>query len=201
MNGRRGLIFVVIFAVGIAIGLMVKENFFPEPVAKVEPDDTGETKSREQALDEAAIIAEDIELVQGKQGAMDWKLLARTAKYNQERKLIGVERPQLTAYFGNDRKEVYVRADRGEVDQGNDNLTLYDNVTGRFGTLEVIAQHLDYVGAMSKVYLKGGVTVRRPDMTLEAKAVEIDLVTRELTAAGGVEALLAPKGLENNPLN
>lgn len=201
MKGRPALLFIVIFIVGLTLGLGINAVFFSDPLVPetaVEP--TGE-KSREQLLNEADIIAEDIELVQGKQGAMTWKLLAKTAKYNQDKKLIGVDRPQLTAFFGEDRQEVYVKADRGEVDQTNDNLTLYDNVTGRFGDLGLTAQHLDYVGAIDKVYLKGGVTVQRPDMTLKAVAVEIDLITRQLVAAGGVEALLAPKGLEETPLN
>ncbi len=177
-----------------------RRSFFSDSVIEPVADKTLSEKSRKQLLDEADVTAEDIELVQGKQGAMTWKLLATSAKYNQEKKLVGVDRPQLTAFFGDDRQEVYVKAERGEVDQTNDNLTLYDNVTGRFGDLALDAQHLDYVGAISKVYLKGGVTVRRPDMTLTAVAVEIDLLSREMVAAGGVEALLAPQGLESNPL-
>ncbi|WP_319466971.1 LPS export ABC transporter periplasmic protein LptC [uncultured Pseudodesulfovibrio sp.] len=191
---------IIIFVVGIALGIAVKAVFFSDSVIEPVADKTLSEKTRKQLLDEADVTAEDIELVQGKQGAMTWKLLATSAKYNQEKKLVGVERPQLTAFFGDDRQEVYVKAERGEVDQTNDNLTLYDNVTGRFGDLALDAQHLDYVGAISKVYLKGGVTVRRPDMTLTAVAVEIDLLSREMVAAGGVEALLAPQGLENNPL-
>jgi LPS export ABC transporter protein LptC len=150
---------------------------------------------------DADVSAEDIELVQGKEGSMSWKLLAKSAKYNQELGIIAVDFPQLTAYFGKERQEVYVQADRGEVDQENDNLTLYDGVSGRFGNMALDAQHLDYVGAIGKVYLKGGVTVRRPDMTVQAKALEIDLVTRQLVAAGGVEALLAPEGLGRSPLH
>lgn len=199
MKGRPAL-FVTIFIVGLVFGVTVKALFFSDPLIR-DADELKVEKSRQQLIDESAIVAEDIELVQGTKGAMTWKLLAKTAKYNQEKKLIGVTRPQLTAFFGEDRKEVYVKADRGEVDQNDDNLTLYDNVTGRFGDLALNAQHLDYVGAIKKVYLKGGVTVRRPDMTLEASAVEIDLVSRELVAAGGVKALLAPKGLENDPFN
>ncbi len=197
---KRRLPLIIIFVVGIALGIAVKAVFFSDSVIEPVADKTLSEKTRKQLLDEADVTAEDIELVQGKQGAMTWKLLATSAKYNQEKKLVGVERPQLTAFFGDDRQEVYVKAERGEVDQTNDNLTLYDNVTGRFGDLALDAQHLDYVGAISKVYLKGGVTVRRPDMTLTAVAVEIDLLSREMVAAGGVEALLAPQGLENNPL-
>lgn len=197
MKGRPALI--LIFVVGIALGIAAKAVLFSDPVIEQAADTPLSEKSRKQLLDEADITAEDIELVQGKQGAMTWKLLATSAKYNQEKKLVGVERPQLTAFFGDERREVYVKADRGEVDQTNDNLTLYENVTGRFGDLALDAQHLDYVGAINKVYLKGGVTIRRPDMTLTAAAVEIDLLSREMVAAGEVEALLAPKGLEDNP--
>eukprot|EP00831_Metopus_contortus_P008609 TRINITY_DN13301_c0_g1_i1.p2 TRINITY_DN13301_c0_g1~~TRINITY_DN13301_c0_g1_i1.p2 ORF type:complete len:236 (+),score=36.93 TRINITY_DN13301_c0_g1_i1:264-971(+) len=199
MKGRPALTLVVIFAIGLLLGIGVKSIFFSDPIIAPETHRKDGMQTRQNLLNEADISAEDIELVQGKQGSLTWKLLAKTAKYNQEKGLIGVDYPQLTAYFGKDRQEVYVRADRGEVDQDNDNLTLYDGVSGRFGDLALDAQQLDYVGAIGKVYLKGGVTVRRPDMTIQAKALEIDLVTRQLVAAGGVEALLAPGGLERNP--
>lgn len=199
MKGRPALILILIFAVGLVLGMMVKALFFSDPLVEQEITEH-DPRSREQILEQADVSAEDIELVQGKQGAMSWKLLAKRARYNQEKGLIGVEYPQLTAFFGEDRKEVYVRSDRGDIDQDNDNLTLYDGVSGRFGDFALDAQHLDYVGAIDKVYLKGGVTVRRPDMTIRAKAMEIDLVTHQLIAAGGVEALLAPEGLEDNPL-
>jgi len=201
MRGRPALTLFLIFAVGLGLGIAVKTVFFSDPISDSEIAQSNTAESRQSLLEDADVTAQDIELVQGKQGSMTWKLLAKTAKYNQEAGLVGVAYPQLTAFFGDDRQEVYVRADRGEVDQSNDNMTLYDGVSGRFGNLALDAQHLDYVGAMGKVYLKGGVTVRRPDMTIVAKAVEIDLVTRQIVAAGGVEALLAPKGLENNPLS
>lgn len=195
MKGRPGLL-IAIFVVGLLLGIVVKAMLFSDPIEQAPESVRPEVDDK--LIDEADIEAQDIELVQGRQGAMTWKLLATSAKYDQEKRLVAVERPQLSAFFGDDRQEVYVKADRGDVDQSNDNLTLYDNVTGRFGDLALEAQHLDYVGAIKKVYLKGGVTVRRPDMTLEATAVELDLVSRELVAAGGVTALLAPKGLETN---
>lgn len=200
MRSRPGLTLILIFAVGLVLGIAAKALFFSDPLIEDAAVESDEPKSRDALLADADVEAEDIELVQGREGSMAWKLLAKSAKYNQEAGLIGVQYPQLTAFFGEDRQEVYVRADRGEVDQSSDNLTLYDGVSGRFGNLALDAQHLDYVGAMGKVYLKGGVTVRRPDMTVEAQAMEIDLVTRQLVAAGGVEALLAPQGIEDNPL-
>ncbi|CCH47790.1 LPS export ABC transporter periplasmic protein LptC [Pseudodesulfovibrio piezophilus] len=199
MKRRSALFFILIFALGLLLGIAIKETFFTDIL--VTPEKASGGGSRDEILDQSDIVAQDIELVQGKQGAMTWKLLAKKAQYNQERKLIGVEHPQLTAFYGEDRQEVYVKADLGDVDQSNDNLTLYDNVTGRFGDIELLAQHLDYVGAMHKVYLKGGVIVRRPDMTLTGAAVEIDLISRELIAAGGVEALFSPQKYSGMSLN
>ena len=170
MKGRPALILFMIFAIGLALGVSINAIFFSAPILDEVSDETKTHKSRERLLDEANVVAEDIELVQGKQGAMTWRLLAKSAKYNQEKHLVGVEHPQLTAYYGKDRQEVYVKADRGDIDQANDNLTLYDGVTGRFGDIALDAQHLDYVGAIDKVYLKGGVTVRHPDMTIKAAA-------------------------------
>jgi LPS export ABC transporter protein LptC len=201
MRGRPALVLFVIFAMGLLLGLGVNALFFSDPILEDQDAADQAPVSRKDMFADADVSAEDIELVQGKEGSMNWKLLAKSAKYNQELGIIAVDFPQLTAYFGDDRQEVYVQADRGEVDQANDNLSLYDGVSGRFGDMALDAQHLDYVGAIGKVYLKGGVTVRRPDMTVQAKALEIDLVTRQMVAAGGVEALLAPEGLGRSPLN
>lgn len=198
MIGRPALKLLIIFAVGLMLGIGVKAVFFPDSARETAEAPVEARSVKDALLSDADVTAEDVELVQGKQGAMTWKLLAKTAKYNQERGLIIVDRPQLTAYFGNDRKEVYVRADFGEVNQKEDNLTLHDGVSGRFGDLALDARQLDYVGAIDKVYLKGGVTVRRPDMMIQAKAMEIDLVTRQLVAAGGVEAFLASEGLNDS---
>jgi LPS export ABC transporter protein LptC len=201
MKGRPALVLLVIFGLGLILGLGINALFFSDPILENQ-DSAGQAPvSREDMFADADVSAEDIELVQGKEGSMNWKLLAKSAKYNQELGIIAVDFPQLTAFFGDDRREVYIQGDRGEVDQANDNLSLYDGVSGRFGEMALDAQHLDYVGAIGKVYLKGGVTMRRPDMTVQAKAMEIDLVTRQMVAAGGVEALLAPEGLGRSPLN
>ena len=200
MKGRPALTLALIFVVGFLLGIGIKAVFFTDPLIEQDAE-PARPRAGKGLLDDADVSAEDIELVQGKQGSLMWKMQAKSAQYNQEMGLIVVEYPQLNAYFGDDRQEVYVRANLGEVDQANNNLTLSEGVSGRFGDLAVDAQHLDYIGAMDKVYLKGGVTVRRPDMSVQAKALEIDLVTRQLTAAGGVEALLAPEGLDRSPFN
>lgn len=187
---RPVLLWGAIFLSGIVFGYIVTQyTSTSDDAAKPENESVSMTDS--PLVSNAEINAEDILLEQGSDGMLDWKLQARTASYDQDKKLVVVERPQLTAYFGEDRKEVYVRSDRGEVDQKNDNLTLYDNVDGRFGMFSVKAKNFDYVGAIDKVVIKGGVTVARPDLEVNATAVEIDLLSREMVAAGGVSAVVS----------
>ena len=190
-----------VLTAGIVLGLCIvgvlvfKAYLFPGPVAKKVVEEQTE-KSRQQLIDEAQIVAENVELVQGQQGTMEWKLLAKTAKYNQEKKLVGVTVPRLTAYYGEDRREAYVSADRGEVDQAKNNLTLYDNVVGRFGGMDIEAPYLDYVGQDDMVFIKGGVYVKRPDLDMTADEAEINLESRVLVATGNVVATFTSVGLK-----
>lgn len=195
MAKRRVLSIGIIAILCLVVGLVIKSFFFALPTPQKAEEASGD-KTRQELIDEAEVVAQDVELVQGRQGALEWKLLAKTAKYNQEEKLVGVTAPRLTAYYGEERREVFIKADRGEVDQGKDNLTLYDNVTGRFGKLDITAPYLDYVGGDDMVYIKGGVHLVKPELDLTAEEAVIDLEKRELVATGGVTAILNPSALE-----
>ncbi len=184
---RKSLVFVVlIFVLGLAIGLVVNEqrsgrSVAPErPVAKApEPD----------------VLALDLELVQGADGKVLWRVRAKSAQYSMDQRIVQVLRPQLTAYVGADRQEVFIQSDTGEVNQQSNTMTLRDNITGRYGSFVLTSDVFDYIGAMKKVYLKGRVGVSRPDFSVNATTVEINLETRELTAAGGVTAELIPAAM------
>lgn len=178
---------VVIFLLGLAIGLVVNrqraDRSAPaeKPVAKAEPD----------------VLAEDLELVQGSDGKELWRIRARSAQYSLDQRIVQVIRPQLSAYVGADREEVFIRSDLGEINQSGNTMTLRDNITGRFGAFALTSDVFDYIGAMKKAYFKGRVIVTRPDFTVNATTVEINLETRELTAAGGVAAELTPASLDS----
>lgn len=180
---------VVIFLLGLGIGLVVNQQRAnrsvpsEKPVAKAEPD----------------VLAEDLELVQGSDGKELWRIRARSAQYSLDQRIVQVIRPQLSAYVGADREEVFIKSDTGEVNQSGNTMTLRDNISGRFGTFALTSDVFDYIGAMKKAYFKGRVIVTRPDFTVNATTVEINLETRELTAAGGVAAELTPASL--NTLN
>lgn len=176
---------VVIFLLGLAIGLVVNQQRSgrsapaEKPVAKAEPD----------------VLAEDLELVQGSEGKELWRIRAKTAQYSIDQRIVQVIRPQLFAYVGADHEEVFIKSDLGEVNQSGNTVTLRDNIAGRFGEFALTSDVFDYIGAMKKAYFKGRVIVTRPDFTVNATTVEINLETRELTAAGGVAAELVPSSL------
>jgi LPS export ABC transporter protein LptC len=186
---RKSLVYVVlIFVLGLAIGLVVNEqrsgrnSALERPVAKApEPD----------------VMAEDLELVQGQEGKVLWRVRAKSAQYSIDQRIVQVLRPQLSAYMGTDRQEVFIKSDTGEVNQQSNTMTLRDNITGRYGSFVLTSDVFDYIGAMKKVYLKGRVALSRPDFSVNATTVEINLETRELVAAGGVTAELIPAALNS----
>mgnify|MGYP001282468368 CR=1 FL=1 len=181
---RKPLVIVfLIFALGVGIGLVVNFQRAPRPVAPVE---------RAAKPAEPDVMAEDLELVQGSEGKELWRVRAKSAKYSLDQRIVQVLRPQLSAYVGPDRQEVFIRSDTGEVNQAGNTLTLRDNISGRFGEFALTSDVFDYIGAMKKAYFKGRVVVTRPDFTVNATTVEVDLDTHELTAAGGVVAEFIP---------
>ena len=186
MRARLIALVVVIFLLGLAAGAWLLA-----PGPSENKTEQGAEGPALKPLERPEITAEDIELVQGSQGKVEWKLRARRAEYDQDGGLVTVDLPVLISHLGEREDEIFVRADRGEVDQKSNYLTLKNNVDGRFGAFAITSQSLDYLGAMHKILLKGAVTVRGNGMVMHADAVEIDLTTRELVAAGGVNAEVA----------
>ncbi len=194
LTGRTWAVVAAIFVGGLLVGLFLSRGERPEG-GEPKPE-ARERTSPAGALGSADIAAQDIELVQGRAGQVQWRMRAREAQYNQEKGRVMVTKPQMLSYVGEERREVYIQAERGELDQQGNNLTLWDRVEGRYGHFALSADNFDFIGAMNKVFLKGGVQVRRPDMSIDAAAVEIDLNARELVAAGGVTAFIASRNVD-----
>lgn len=178
---------VVIFLLGLAIGLVVNQQ---------RGTDHGAPAVNPQAKAEPDVLAEDLELVQGSDGKELWRIRAKSAEYSLDQRIVQVIRPQLFAYVGSEREEVFIKSDLGEINQSGNTVTLRDNIVGRFGQFALSSDVFDYIGAMKKAYFKGRVIVTRPDFTVNATTVEINLETRELTAAGGVAAEFTPAALD-----
>jgi len=177
---------VVIFLLGLAIGLVVNQ----QRGTRSAPVEKPAVKTVEPQ-----VHAEDLELVQGSEGKELWRVRAQSAQYSLDQRIVQVVRPQLFAYIGAERDEVFIRSDTGEINQMGNTVTLRDNIAGRFGAFALTSDVFDYIGAMKKAYFKGRVMVTRPDFSVNATTVEINLDTKELTAAGGVSAELTPAAL------
>jgi LPS export ABC transporter protein LptC len=185
---RKLLVLVTfIFVLGVAIGLVVNDQRGSRSSAP-------EVAQGNQS--EPDILAEDLELVQGSNGKVEWRVRARSAQYSFDKRIVQVLRPQLSAFLGSGGEEFYLKADLGEINQQGNTVTLKDNIAGQYNGFTLTSDVFDYIGAMKKLYLKGHVTVFRPDFQINATAVEINTETMELTAAGGVTAELVPQGLD-----
>lgn len=180
---------VVIFLLGLAIGLVMNQQRGSRGAAVEKPQAPA-------ADSEPQVQAEDLELVQGSEGKELWRVRAKSAQYSLDQRIVQVVNPQLFAYVGPNRDEVFIRSDTGEINQMGNTVTLRDNIAGRFGAFTLTSDVFDYIGAMKKAYFKGRVMVTRPDFSVNATTVEINLDTRELTAAGGVSAELTPAALD-----
>lgn len=177
------VILVLIFVLGVGIGLVFNLQHADKPAP---------AERAAKRTTEPDVTAEDLELVQGSDGKELWRVRAKSAQYSQDQRTVQVLRPQLFAYVGPDRQEVFIRSDTGEINQTGNTLTMRDNISGRFGEFALSSDVFDYIGAMKKAYFKGRVVVTRPDFSVNATTVEINLDTRELTAAGGVVAQFVP---------
>lgn len=179
---------VVIFLLGLAIGLVMNQQRGSRGATVEKPAPAAGSQPQVQA--------EDLELVQGSEGKELWRVRAKSAQYSLDQRIVQVVNPQLFAYVGPNRDEVFIRSDTGEINQMGNTVTLRDNIAGRFGAFTLTSDVFDYIGAMKKAYFKGRVMVTRPDFSVNATTVEINLDTRELTAAGGVSAELTPAALD-----
>lgn len=187
MSGRPLFLIGAIFLCGLLLGLIINMR-----QSSRERERSTMEAIRQEVAPEPEILARDVEFVQGDEGRVNWRIRASRAEYDQDNGVVDVDHPQMTSYLGRDRREVFVRADVGTVNQQQDSLTLRSNVDGRFGLFSIKAESLDYFGVMQKVFLKGGVSVSRPDISINARAVEINIATHRLVAAGGVTAVLSP---------
>ena len=166
------------------------------------------------ALDKAAQLAKDvevdvsmqgIELSQGREGRVQWRLKASGAEYLQEGGLIRVDSPVVTYYGGADGQgpaasgskpgstPIVVTAPKGEVLQDDEVVTLWPDVTVTMGMGEMRAERLVFTGKETRtIRLTGSVVMHRGEMAVRAPEVEYDLDKDIIVAKGGVEADLNP---------
>ncbi|WP_031478902.1 LPS export ABC transporter periplasmic protein LptC [Maridesulfovibrio frigidus] len=185
---RSVLILLAVLCAGLVVGTMLGSKFAPYPHMVrefVEPPPLG-------AGSESDISAEEIELIQGTGGDIEWILRAGSADYDQDSGLVIADKPRVTYYLGRDRKEVLIRALHGEVGQKGEGLKLWDNVEGDYEDMKLQADTLDFKSKENLMFLEGNVKVQSPTIYITSQKVKVDLATREIMIEDGMEALIAP---------
>ncbi|WP_092158871.1 LPS export ABC transporter periplasmic protein LptC [Maridesulfovibrio ferrireducens] len=181
------MLLTVLFA-GFVTGTLLGSKFAPYPhMAR------GLVDSPPFGSDsDSDVSAEEIELIQGTGGDIEWILRAGSADYDQENGMVKVDKPKVTYYLGRDRKEVFVRALYGEVSQQGKGLKLWDHVEGHYDDMRLQSDSLDFKPKDNLIFLEGNVKVQSPSIYISSQRVKVDLKTREIMIEDGLEALIAP---------
>lgn len=142
---------------------------------------------------------EEVHLVQGEGGELQWELTADQATYVKDQSLARLVNPRFTFFPGqgnqtvnqNVNQTVRVEAPFGEVEQARDRVSLWPEVTASFGDYVFQSQRLDYRGSDQNVVFSGDVSVTRPGMELDSEQASLALDTRRITASGNVRVVLS----------
>jgi len=152
-----------------------------------------------KALERAAELLDDVdvdvslrgvELSRGADGRTEWRLKADGAHYAQDTGVVAVDNPRIVYYLNDGTGEVAVNATSGEVNQASGDASLWPDVDIVSGPNRALAERLDYHSADRQLVLTGTVRLSRPDMTLDAPRVVLDLDTNDIHADGGIESVL-----------
>ncbi len=134
---------------------------------------------------------EDVHLVQGEGGELQWELTADQATYVKDQSLARLVSPRFTFFPGQGNQTVRVEAPFGEVEQARDRVGLWPQVTATFEDYVFQSQRLDYLGSDQSAVFSGNVNVKRPGMELDSEQASLALDTRRITASGNVRVVLS----------
>lgn len=141
---------------------------------------------------QADLSVEGIELRQGRDGRMLWRLRAPRGEYVQESGLVRVEFPEIDYHLDNGTARV--RAQWGEVRQESGRARLGPDVSVVLDEATVLADELDYDAANQLLVLSGNVKVSKPGADLTAPRLEIRLDWETAEATGGVRVEFSGSG-------
>lgn len=183
--------FALALLLGVSAGTMLGKKYGPYPHMARSSVERPILSDQNQA----DISAEEIELIQGTGGDVEWILRAGSADYDQEKGLVIADKPRVTYYLGRDRKEVFVKALHGEVSQKGEGLKLWDQVEGHYGEMALKAERLNFKPKDNLLFLEGNVKVQSNTAFISSDRVKVDLLTREIMIEDGMEALISPNML------
>lgn len=132
-----------------------------------------------------------VEMRLGQEGRTLWVLKAISASYHQDEQLVLLDTPSIIKHLSNKEIPIMVDAPRGEMDQGSNDIRLWDGVHMEYGPTYLNSEEAVYIQVDETIYLYGDVLLDRQGMQLRAPRGDVDLTTWVVNAEGGVEVTIA----------
>ncbi len=134
--GRVGLVLYLILAlfIGVCAGTLLGKKYGTFPHMAREAVENPLLSNKNQS----DISAEEIELIQGTGGDIEWILRAGSADYDQEKGLVIADKPGYILSWSGPQGS-FVSALHGEVSQKGEGLKLWDDVKGHYGDMGLVA--------------------------------------------------------------
>lgn len=152
------------------------------------------------SLEEAVGVAmKGIELVQGEKGIELWRLKATWAQLRQENNIIDVDSPDVV-YQMDGGKVLRVRSQKGEVQQQNQFVRMWQDVQATHEGHELFATLMLYNGTSRTMYFPEGARIAGESITGNATRLEWDVAANVLRGSEGVSMLLAPRNAQAAPV-
>ncbi len=139
---------------------------------------------------QADLSLEGVEMTQGKEGEVEWRLQAKEGRYGKDSQVVELEEPRVT-YFGKDQREkIKISGPRGRVKQAQDTAFIFPSVRVETEDGVVTAENATYIGRESKVVLWGDVRFKGGDSRFNSSRAKYYLDRDFLRAEGGVSAVI-----------
>ncbi len=150
-----------------------------------------EVRQAVQAVEAGPEVAVDlslsgVDLVQGEQGEQLWKLHAVKAWFDQQQGVIQVAQPELTYYTQPGTSEIFVRSERGIVDQKSRVARLWEDVVVTRDSGETRSDLLIYNGTAHSLTMPGDVEFFGVNMNGTARHVTWSLRENTMNAEADV---------------
>jgi len=131
-------------------------------------------------------MLKNIDLTQGEDGVLLWRLKAAWGSMNQKDNLILMDEPDILYFTRPDNKEVRVTARKGEVQQTEERVRLWNEVVATYEGNRLDAAQMIYTTKNKRAVFDQGAVVSAENMRGSANLLEWDMEHNIITASDNV---------------
>ncbi len=184
---KRVFFLVFVLVVIAAVAFFLQRSFLDEPEVATSPEE-----------EVAGHMLKNINLVQGKDGVQLWRLKAAWGTMQQADGLVSLELPDIIYYLQPDNEEVHITAKKGEVQQDQNIVRLWDDVTALYEGNRLNAARMDYSTESHIMVFDQGATITGETMRAEAGRLEWDTEGNIIYGSDGVKVVYTPSAAPSN---